>query len=136
MFGTNHLGHLALTRWLAPLLSAAPAARVVTVGSFAARTEHLDLDDLQSTQDYQPKRTCGRSKPAQMHFALELDRRLRAGGHTVLSVLAHPGGALDPLTPARPPVHERGAGQAPAGLPARLVVQGKEAGAWPAVRPS
>lgn len=38
MFGTNHLGHFALTQWLAPLLSAAPAGRVVTVGSFAARS--------------------------------------------------------------------------------------------------
>ena len=77
MFGTNHLGHLALTQWLAPLLSAASAGRIVTVGSFAARSERLDLGDLQSTQDYRPKRTYGRSKLAQMYFGFELDRRLR-----------------------------------------------------------
>lgn len=134
MFGTNHLGHVALTRWLSPLLSAAPAARIVTVGSFAVKSERLDLDDLQSAQDYRPKRTYGRSKLAQMHFGLELDRRLRAVGSTVLSLLAHPGGALDSLTPSRPSVHERGAGKALGGLPAGLVLQGKEAGAWPAVR--
>lgn len=61
MFGTNHLGHFALTARLMPLLSAAPAARIVTVGSFAAKSERLDLDDLQSRRDYRPKRTYGRS---------------------------------------------------------------------------
>lgn len=107
MFGTNHLGHFALTGWLMPLLAAAPAARVVTVGSFAAKSERLDLGDPQSRQDYRPKRTYGRSKLAQMYFALELDRRLRAAGSTVASVVAHPGGALDSLTPSRPPVSAR-----------------------------
>ncbi|MET9358487.1 SDR family NAD(P)-dependent oxidoreductase [Streptomyces sp. NPDC006617] len=134
MFGTNHLGHYALTRWLAPLLSAAPAGRIVTVGSFAARSERLDLDDLQSTRDYRPKRTYGRSKLAQMCFGFELDRRLRAVGSTVLSVVAHPGGALDSLTPPRPPVSVPTPGERLRGLPAALMVQGKDAGAWPVVR--
>ncbi|MEU3531733.1 SDR family NAD(P)-dependent oxidoreductase [Streptomyces murinus] len=134
MFGTNHLGHFALTRWLAPLLSAARAARVVTVGSFAARSERLDLGDLQSARDYRPKRAYGRSKLAQMSFGFELDRRLRAAGSTVLSVVAHPGGALDSLTPSRPPVHRTTPGARLRALPCALLVQGKEAGAWPVVR--
>lgn len=134
MFGTNHLGHFALTRWLAPLLSAAPAGRIVTVGSYAARSERLDLDDLQSTRDYRPQRTYGRSKLAQMCFGFALDRRLRAVGSTVLSVVAHPGGALDSLTPPRPPVHVTTPGERLRALPAGLVVQGKDAGAWPVVR--
>jgi NAD(P)-dependent dehydrogenase (short-subunit alcohol dehydrogenase family) len=134
MFGTNHLGHFALTRWLAPLLSAAPAGRIVTVGSFAARSERLDLGDLQSTQDYRPKRTYGRSKLAQMCFGFELDRRLRAVGSTVLSVVAHPGGALDSLTPSRPPVGVTTPSERLRALPAALMVQGKDAGAWPIVR--
>ncbi|MFF3630611.1 SDR family NAD(P)-dependent oxidoreductase [Streptomyces sp. NPDC002164] len=134
MFGTNHLGHFALTQWLAPLLSAAPAGRIVTVGSFAARSERLDLGDLQSTQDYRPKRTYGRSKLAQMCFGFELDRCLRALGSTVLSVVAHPGGALDSLTPSRPPVHVTPPGERLRALPAGLLVQGKDAGAWPVVR--
>ncbi|MEU1001925.1 SDR family NAD(P)-dependent oxidoreductase [Streptomyces tibetensis] len=134
MFATNHLGHFALTRWLAPLLSAAPAGRIVTVGSFAARSERLDLDNLQSTRDYRPKRTYGRSKLAQMCFGFELDRRLRAVGSTVLSVVAHPGGALDSLTPSRPPVRVTTPGQRLRALPAGLLVQGKDAGAWPVVR--
>ncbi len=134
MFGTNHLGHFALTHWLMPLLSAAPAARVVTVGSFAAKTERLDLADLQSRHDYRPKRTYGRSKLAQMYFGLELDRRLRALGSTVTSVVAHPGGALDSLTPSRPPVHVRTTAARLRSAPAALFVQGKHAGAWPVVR--
>ncbi|GAB1339728.1 SDR family NAD(P)-dependent oxidoreductase [Streptomyces sp. E-15] len=134
MFATNHLGHFALTRWLAPLLSAAPAARVVTVGSFAARSERLDLGDLQSTRDYRPKRTYGRSKLAQMCFGFELDRRLRAVGSTVLSVVAHPGGALDSLTPSRPPIRVTTPGERLRALPSAVLVQGKDAGAWPVVR--
>ncbi|MFI0817899.1 SDR family NAD(P)-dependent oxidoreductase [Streptomyces sp. NPDC021098] len=134
MFGTNHLGHFALTRWLMPLLSAAPAGRVVTMGSFAAKTERLDLDDPQSRQDYRAKRTYGRSKLAQMHFGLELDRRLRAAGSPVASVVVHPGGALDSLTPARPPVHLRTTATRLGTAPAGVVLQGKHAGAWPAVR--
>ncbi|MEU0446104.1 SDR family NAD(P)-dependent oxidoreductase [Streptomyces tendae] len=134
MFGTNHLGHFALTQWLAPLLSAAPAGRVVTVGSFAARSERLDLDDPQSTRDYRPKRTYGRSKLAQMCFGFELDRRLRAVGSTVLSVVAHPGGALDSLTPSRPPVCVTTPGERLRAVPAGILVQGKDAGAWPVVR--
>ncbi|MFJ2738470.1 SDR family NAD(P)-dependent oxidoreductase [Streptomyces sp. NPDC087440] len=134
MFGTNHLGHFALTGLLLPLLTAAAAARVVTVGSFAAKSERLDLADLQSRADYRPKRTYGRSKLAQMHFGLELDRRLRASGSTVASVVVHPGGALDALTPSRPPIHVRTAGARVGAAPAALLVQGKDAGAWPGVR--
>ncbi|GAA2771049.1 SDR family NAD(P)-dependent oxidoreductase [Streptomyces rameus] len=134
MFGTNHLGHFALTDRLMPLLSAAPAARVVTMGSFAAKSERLDLDDLQSRKDYRPKRTYGRSKLAQMYFGVELDRRLRAAGSTVASVVVHPGGALDSLTPSRPPVHVRSAGARLGAAPAALLLQGKHAGARPAVR--
>ncbi|MEU9802492.1 SDR family NAD(P)-dependent oxidoreductase [Streptomyces sp. NPDC051000] len=134
MFGTNHLGHFALTWWLMPLLSAAPAARVVTTGSFAAKSERLDLDDLQSRNEYRPKRAYGRSKLAQMYFGLELDRRLRAAGGSVASVVVHPGGALDSLTPSRPPVHVRTTGARLGATPAALLLQGKHAGAWPAVR--
>jgi NAD(P)-dependent dehydrogenase (short-subunit alcohol dehydrogenase family) len=132
MFATNHLGHFVLIRWLMPLLAASAAGRVVTTGSFVGKSARLNLADLQSTQDYQPKRAYARSKLAQMLFGFELDRRLRAAGSTMLSVVNHPGGALDSLTPPRPPIH------LPThrlrSLPAGLVLQGKQAGAWPAVR--
>uniref|UniRef100_A0AAU3H2S6 SDR family NAD(P)-dependent oxidoreductase n=1 Tax=Streptomyces sp. NBC_01401 TaxID=2903854 RepID=A0AAU3H2S6_9ACTN len=134
MLATNHLGHFALTHHLAPLLAATPGSRIVTTGSFAAKSECLDLDDLQSEHDYRPKRAYARSKLAQMFFALELDRRLRAAGSTTLSVVVHPGGALDSLTPSRPPFHVRTVGERLCHLPLGLVVQGKDAAAWPAVR--
>ncbi|WP_214323731.1 SDR family NAD(P)-dependent oxidoreductase [Nonomuraea sediminis] len=134
MFATNHLGHFALICRLMPLLTATPASRVVTTGSFTAKSESLDLDDLQSTCGYRPKRTYARSKLAQMLFGFELDRRLRAAGSTSLSVVIHPGGALDSLTPSRPPLHLRTTGQRLRSLPTGLVLQGKEAAAWPAVR--
>ncbi|MEU0643294.1 SDR family NAD(P)-dependent oxidoreductase [Streptomyces umbrinus] len=134
MFGINHLGHFALTGWLAPLLEAAPAGRVVTTGSFTGKSVRLDLADLQSTRDYRPKRTYSRSKLAQMLFGFELDRRLRAAASTVSSVVTHPGGALDSLTPERADVHRRTTGERLRGLPAGLLVQGKEHAAWPAVR--
>lgn len=134
MFATNHLGHFVLIRWLMPLLAAAAAGRVVTTGSFLGKSAQLDLTDLQSSQDYQPKRVYARSKLAQMLFGFELDRRLRAAGSTTLSVVNHPGGALDSLTPPRPPVHARTVGQQLRSLPAGLVLQGKEAAAWPALR--
>ncbi|WP_328609693.1 SDR family NAD(P)-dependent oxidoreductase [Amycolatopsis sp. NBC_00345] len=126
-FGTNHLGHFALTHWLAPLL--ADGGRIVTTGSFTAKRAELDFDDLQSHNDYEPKRTYSRSKLAQMLFGFELDRRLRAAGSGAISVVTHPGGALDSLTPSRPPVHVRKPGLSPAGL----LLQGKDAGAWPSV---
>ncbi len=134
MFATNHLGHFALTHHLLPLLTAAPGSRIVTTGSFAAKSERLDLDDLHSTRDYRPKRTYARSKLAQMLFAVELDRRLRAVGSTTLSVVVHPGGALDSLTPSRPPFHVRTAGERLRHLPLGLLVQGKDSAAWSAVR--
>ncbi|MBP2476542.1 NAD(P)-dependent dehydrogenase (short-subunit alcohol dehydrogenase family) [Crossiella equi] len=133
-FGTNHLGHFALIHHLLPLLAAAPQGRVVTTGSFTARSARLDPEDWQTTRDYQPMRAYARSKLAQMVCAFELDRRLRAEGSTTLSLVNHPGGALDPLTPSRPPVHQRTTGRTLLAQPARVLVQGKDAGAWPAVR--
>jgi NAD(P)-dependent dehydrogenase (short-subunit alcohol dehydrogenase family) len=134
MFATNHLGHFALTGWLAPLLSAARAGRIVTTGSFVAKSTRLNLDDIQVTRGYQPKDAYARSKLAQMLFGFELDRRVRVAGSTTLSVVNHPGGALDSLTPSRPPVHVPTIGQRLRGLPAGILLQGKQAAAWPAVR--
>jgi hypothetical protein len=56
--------------------------QAVTTGSFAGKDARLDLDDLQTTRDYRPKRAYERSKLAQMLFGFELDRRLRAVGST------------------------------------------------------
>lgn len=122
-FGVNHLGHFALTAALQDRLK--PGARIVTMGSFAAKSAKLDFDDLQSERAYQPKTAYERSKLAQTLFALELDRRLRAVGSSRLSVVAHPGGALDSLTPDRPPLHVRSTKLSLA----RIALQGKDDGA-------
>lgn len=134
MFATNHLGHFALIGHLAPLLAATANSRVITVGSFAARSERLDLTDLQSEHDYRTKRSYARSKLAQMLFGFELDRRLRAHDAHTASIVVHPGGALDLLTPSRPPLFVRTTTQRLRGIPAGLLLHGKHAGAEPIVR--
>ncbi|CAM4316619.1 SDR family NAD(P)-dependent oxidoreductase [Nocardia ninae] len=134
MFATNYLGHFALVAHLAPILTATAHSRVITVGSFAARSERLDLADLHSEHDYQAKRTYGRSKLAQMLFGFELDRRLRSHGSDTAGIVAHPGGALDSLTPSRPPLFVRTTAQHLRGLPAGLVLHGKHTAAETIVR--
>jgi len=94
-FGTNHLGHFALTGLLWPALCRSPAARVVTVSSLMAWTARLDLDDLQSERRYRPMEAYSRTKLANLHFMLELVRR--AEGTRVRSVAAHPGMATTNL---------------------------------------
>jgi NAD(P)-dependent dehydrogenase (short-subunit alcohol dehydrogenase family) len=95
-FGTNVLGHFALTALLMPALEraaseAAARPRVVTIASIAHKTGRIDFDDLQATRRYRPMVTYRQSKLADLMLALELDRRLRARGSRVMSVAAHPG---------------------------------------------
>ncbi|MBT8202540.1 MAG: SDR family oxidoreductase [Acidimicrobiia bacterium] len=91
-FGTNHLGHFALTAHLMPALLRSEAGRVVTVTSTARHFGGtLDVEDPHLTEDYSPWKAYGQSKRANAHFALELDRRLRAAGASVESLVAHPG---------------------------------------------
>jgi len=90
-FGTNHLGHFALTGLLLDALGRASAPRVVTVSSIEHKPGHIHFDDLQLAQDYAPRKAYQQSKMANAVFGLELDRRLRAAGSPILSLLAHPG---------------------------------------------
>jgi NAD(P)-dependent dehydrogenase (short-subunit alcohol dehydrogenase family) len=90
-FGANHLGHFALAGHLLPLLRAAPSARVVTVSSLAAGQANIDFDDANAQRGYKPMRSYGIAKLAQLMFAIEFDRRSRAGGWGVMSNAAHPG---------------------------------------------
>jgi NAD(P)-dependent dehydrogenase (short-subunit alcohol dehydrogenase family) len=89
-FGTNHLGHFALTGLLLGRLGG-PDPRVVTVTSLEHRPGRMDFDDLGWEHGYNPRSAYQRSKLANAAFAIELDRRLRAAGSPVKSVLAHPG---------------------------------------------
>ncbi|WP_348267278.1 oxidoreductase [Edaphobacter paludis] len=95
-FGTNVLGHFALTGLLLPALRQAgekssEAPRIVTIASIAHKRGHLNFDDLQYQRNYAPMKTYQQSKLANLMLALELDRRLRAAGSNILSVAAHPG---------------------------------------------
>jgi NAD(P)-dependent dehydrogenase (short-subunit alcohol dehydrogenase family) len=90
-FGTNHLGHFALTGHLVPLLRAAKSARVVTVSSLAATQRNLDFEDANAQHGYKPMRSYGMAKLAQLMFAVELDRRSSLGGWGLMSNAAHPG---------------------------------------------
>jgi NAD(P)-dependent dehydrogenase (short-subunit alcohol dehydrogenase family) len=95
-FGTNVLGHFALTALLMPALEQAAAVspdrpRVVTIASIAHKRGQLNFDDLQSTKTYSPMKAYQQSKLADLIFTFELDRRLRAANSRVMSVAAHPG---------------------------------------------
>ncbi len=97
--GTNMLGHFALTGLLLDALGRADAPRVVGLSSITHKNAHLDFDDLMSRRDYKAGRAYGGSKLATTVFGLELDRRLRAVGSPVISVLAHPGLSRSNFTP-------------------------------------
>lgn len=90
-FGTNHLGHFALTGQLLPLLRKGRQPRVVTLSSIAARMGAIDFANLNATRSYQPRTAYSQSKLACLMFALELQRRSAAGGWGVASLAAHPG---------------------------------------------
>lgn len=93
-FGTNHLGHFALTNLLLPHVT----GRVVTVSSTAHRFGRIDFDDLNwQRKPYQAWRAYGQSKLANLLFTSELQRRLTAAGSSVLATAAHPGYAATNL---------------------------------------
>lgn len=99
-FATNHLGHMALTQSLLPLMEGQPDARVVTVTSGAQYFGRIAWDDLNGDQRYDRWQAYGQSKLANVMFALELDRRLRDRSSSIRSLAAHPGLARTNLQPA------------------------------------
>jgi NAD(P)-dependent dehydrogenase (short-subunit alcohol dehydrogenase family) len=90
-FGTNHLGHFALTGLVLDLLLPVPGSRVVTVSSNGHRIRaRIHFDDLQWERSYDRTAAYGQSKLANLMFTYELQRRLAARG-TTIAVAAHPG---------------------------------------------
>ncbi len=122
-FGTNHLGHFALTNLLLEHIT----GRVVTVASQAERLGRIDFDDL--NWEHKPYRSSGayaQSKLANLLFTTELQRRLSAAGSRVLAVAAHPGFVATNIY--------NHAGRPPSGLTAlmiRLLAQDASMGALP-----
>ena len=130
-FGTNHLGHFALTGRLLPALLAAPAPRVVTVSSIAHHRGKADVLDGNPAERYNPSATYGNSKLANLLFALELQRRAALAGAPLTSTAAHPGVSHTGLVTS-----EQGMGSIPgvkqlAPLVMRVVFQSARAGAEP-----
>ncbi|WP_250002692.1 oxidoreductase [Actinoplanes sp. M2I2] len=93
----NHLAHFLLTGLLLDRLAAGIDPRVVTVSSVLHKNGRLDFDDLNGERRYRATAAYNNSKLANAVFGLELDRRLRATGSPVKSLLAHPGYAVTGL---------------------------------------
>ncbi len=102
-FGTNVIGHFALTCRLMPALMLAresipeDAPRVVTLSSIAHKRGKIEFDDLQSRRNYNPMAAYAQSKLADLMFAFELDRRLKAAHIAMVSIAVHPGVARSNL---------------------------------------
>ena len=93
-FGTNHLGHFALTNLLLPHVT----DRVVTLSSSLHRSGVIDLDDLNwQRRPYSANGAYAQSKLANLLFTLELERRLREAGTRIRALAAHPGYAATNL---------------------------------------
>jgi NAD(P)-dependent dehydrogenase (short-subunit alcohol dehydrogenase family) len=106
-FGTNHLGHFALTALLMPAFNPKPGTRIVTVSSNNHKAGRIRFDDLQGERRYSRWGAYAQSKLANLLFAFELDRRLKAAGLPMISVAAHPGYSATNLQLSGPPMRER-----------------------------
>jgi NAD(P)-dependent dehydrogenase (short-subunit alcohol dehydrogenase family) len=126
-FGTNHLGHFALTAHLLPLLLATPRSRVVSTSSLAARKGIIHFDNLDGSRGYNPMKFYRQSKLANLLFAIELQHRLELAGTSTISVACHPGISVSNLL-------SRGSGKEPSRLlknMMRIVAQPAHQGALP-----
>ncbi len=108
-FGTNHLGHFALTGLLLERLKAAPAPRVIAVSSVAHKaTQGIDFDDPNYERGgYKPFLGYARSKLANLLFMFELDRRCKAAGLPLIAAAAHPGYTASNITSGANPEGSR-----------------------------
>ena len=127
-FGTNHLGHFALTGELMPALLKTPGSRVVTVASIAHKGGRMRFEDPNWERAYDPRKAYSQSKLANILFGLELDRRLKRANADVLSILAHPGVAVTSIVS-----NGMGTGMKAkiVGAMLPLVAQSDARGSWP-----
>jgi NAD(P)-dependent dehydrogenase (short-subunit alcohol dehydrogenase family) len=131
-FGTNYLGHFALTARLMPaLLRAEAGACVVSLASLAHVKGRIDLDDLQGERRYDPWTAYRQSKLAMLVFARELQRRADAAGWRIRSVAAHPGWAVTDIISNGPAEGRGGPKPAMMNLAFRLLGQSAADGALP-----
>ncbi len=128
-FGTNHLGHFALTGLLLPALLRAPGARIVNVSSGAHMGGTIAFDNLDGSKGYQRWAAYAQSKLANLLFAYELQRRLSATG--VISLACHPGYADTNLQTVGPRLDGSSFGERMAGAMNRIFAQSAAMGALP-----
>jgi len=130
-FGTNHLGHFALTGLLMPAILATPRARVVVVSSGLHASGTIDFDNLDGAKSYAPWRAYSQSKLANLLFAYELQRRFTAAGVDAMSVGCHPGYAATNLQAAGPQMRGSRFGELLSQIANRLLAQSAAMGALP-----
>lgn len=133
VLATNVLGHFALAGELLPALAEA-SGRMVWVGSMSTSLTPYDPVDLQLAEGYTAWRAYVQSKVATMALGFEADRRLRAAGVPVASVLAHPGYSIRGRTAGIAGVNEPSRGKRFTDNLQALIAQSKERGAWSLVR--
>jgi NAD(P)-dependent dehydrogenase (short-subunit alcohol dehydrogenase family) len=126
-FGTNHLGHFALTGLVLPAFKQRVGTRVATVASNNHKAGKMRLDDLQGEKHYSRWGAYAQSKLANLLFMYELDRRLKEAGLPMISVAAHPGYSATNLQLSGPPFQER----IFLSLANRFIAQSAEIGALP-----
>lgn len=130
-FGTNHLGHFALTGLLLAPLMRASGARVVMVSSGYHHRGRINFEDLNSEKSYHKWTAYAQSKLANLLFAYELQRKLAASGSDIISVGAHPGYTATNLQIAGPEMEGSTIRKALMSLANRFFAQSQEMGALP-----
>ena len=129
-FGTNHLGHFALTGLLIKDMLAVPGSRVVTVSALAHQLARgINFDDLQRERSYAPMRVYSQSKLMNILFTYELQRRLTHAAAQTVAVAAHPGLASTELSRGNPATQ-----RAFVSLLRPLIFQSTSKGALPTLR--
>ncbi len=132
-FGTNHLGHFALTGLLLPHLLQIQGSRVVNLSSTAHKAGRMNFDDLHGERSYWRWPAYGQSKLANLLFTYELQRRLEAANHKTVAAACHPGWAATNLQFEGARMDESPFMSKAAGLANRIFSQDAIMGALPTV---
>ncbi|MEP7134500.1 MAG: oxidoreductase [Chloroflexota bacterium] len=130
-FGTNHLGHFALTGLLLPVLKVTPNGRIVTVSSGVHVSGDIHFDDLQWEKTYDRWGAYAQSKLANLLFAYELQRKLSATGSSLISLGCHPGYAATNLQAAGPKMDGSAVRLWMMNIANAILAQGQDMGALP-----
>ncbi|UAJ79126.1 SDR family NAD(P)-dependent oxidoreductase [Leifsonia sp. ZF2019] len=134
VLSTNVIGHVRLVAGVLPALQRTGGARIVSLGSLATRLGRLRLDDLQLERSYTSWRAYSGSKIAVQVFGFELERRLRASGSDVTSLVVHPGYSTSGRTPGIRGVNQPSRATRFVDNLQAAWTQGKDHGAWAPVR--